>query len=193
MSELTRYLSNILSSVLLVLPVEIKDYIYFDVLSHASNNILTLILNDSIPSIYPQAVHSLDLDVRHLSTFITSLSPALTSAGSAATRPLWQTIEELSQTVALMASGDPDSFYDIEQRGKRYGAVDAQNGAVLLEKVERGKDEAKERELAEIAALGGAGGAGARESAGSMRLKATDRFGSVMRGLRSAGQGREFA
>lgn len=40
MTELTRYLSNIMSSVLLGLPVEIKDQIYFDALSHAATNIL---------------------------------------------------------------------------------------------------------------------------------------------------------
>ena len=40
MTELTRYLSSIMSSVLLGLPVEIKDMIYFDALRHAASNIL---------------------------------------------------------------------------------------------------------------------------------------------------------
>ena len=40
MVELTRYLSNIMNSVLLGLPIEIKDMIYFDALSHAASNIL---------------------------------------------------------------------------------------------------------------------------------------------------------
>jgi hypothetical protein len=40
MQELTRYLSNIMSSVLLALPTEIKEFIYFDALSHASSAIL---------------------------------------------------------------------------------------------------------------------------------------------------------
>jgi len=191
MTELTRYLSNIMTSVLLGLPAEIKDLVYFDILRHASANILALALDPSVPSISPPSLHSLDLDVRHLAAFIATLPPALTNA----VRPLWRTIEELSQTVALMASGDPDSFFDIEQRGKRYGDVDAQNGAVLLEKVDRGKEEAKERELLEVAPLSAGSGAGgsARESAGSMRVKATDRFGSVMRGLRNAGQGQGAA
>ena len=37
---LTRYLSNIMTSVLLGLPTEIKELIYFDALSHAANMIL---------------------------------------------------------------------------------------------------------------------------------------------------------
>lgn len=40
MQELTRYLSNIMNSVLLGLPTEIKEFIYFDALSHASTAIL---------------------------------------------------------------------------------------------------------------------------------------------------------
>lgn len=40
MQELTRYLSNIMGSVLLGLPTEIKELIYFDALSHAATMIL---------------------------------------------------------------------------------------------------------------------------------------------------------
>jgi hypothetical protein len=40
MQELTRYLKNIMSSVLLALPTDIKEFIYFDALSHASAAIL---------------------------------------------------------------------------------------------------------------------------------------------------------
>ena len=40
MSTLTTYLSNIMNSVLLGLPTEIKELIYFDALSHAATMIL---------------------------------------------------------------------------------------------------------------------------------------------------------
>lgn len=40
MQQLTRYLSDIMNSVLLALPTEIKEFIYFDALSHASTAIL---------------------------------------------------------------------------------------------------------------------------------------------------------
>ena len=40
MQTLTRYLSNIMNSTLLGLPREIKELIYFDALSHASDKIL---------------------------------------------------------------------------------------------------------------------------------------------------------
>jgi hypothetical protein len=40
MQELTRYLKNIMNSVLLALPTDIKEFIYFDALSHASSAIL---------------------------------------------------------------------------------------------------------------------------------------------------------
>lgn len=43
MQTLTRYLSNIMNSVLLGLPTEIKELIYFDALSHAATMILVYI------------------------------------------------------------------------------------------------------------------------------------------------------
>jgi hypothetical protein len=48
MQELTRYLSDVMSSVLLGLPVQIKELIYFDALAHISNAILALPLDPSI-------------------------------------------------------------------------------------------------------------------------------------------------
>lgn len=44
MQTLTRYLSNIMNSVLLGLPTEIKELIYFDALSHAATMILVRFL-----------------------------------------------------------------------------------------------------------------------------------------------------
>ena len=44
MQTLTRYLSNIMNSVLLGLPAEIKELIYFDALSHAATMILVSLL-----------------------------------------------------------------------------------------------------------------------------------------------------
>ena len=46
MQTLTRYLSNIMNSVLLGLPTEIKELIYFDALSHAATMILVSPLSD---------------------------------------------------------------------------------------------------------------------------------------------------
>ena len=40
MQTLTQYLSNIMNTVLLGLPTEIKELIYFDALSHAATKIL---------------------------------------------------------------------------------------------------------------------------------------------------------
>jgi hypothetical protein len=45
MQELTRYLSVNMNSVLLGLPTEIKELIYFDALSHAANMILVSTLS----------------------------------------------------------------------------------------------------------------------------------------------------
>lgn len=47
MQTLTTYLSNIMGSVLLGLPTEIKELIYFDALSHAATMILVSALSNS--------------------------------------------------------------------------------------------------------------------------------------------------
>jgi len=43
MTELTAYLSNIMGSVLLGLPDQMKEIIYLDALIHASSNILVTV------------------------------------------------------------------------------------------------------------------------------------------------------
>lgn len=53
MQELTRYLSNIMNSVLLGLPTEIKELIYFDALSHAANMILVRFASPGLPLCSP--------------------------------------------------------------------------------------------------------------------------------------------
>lgn len=134
MSELTRYLANIMTSVLLGLPVKIKELIYFDALSHISSSILRLPLDETITRISPQAVRAYELDVDHLVDFVTSLGDRSLLAG----------LEELRQTKDLMvASADPigraeEEFFDAERSRRRFAKVDRASGAELLEKISQG-------------------------------------------------------
>lgn len=128
MLELTRYLSNIMSSVLLALPTDVKEFIYFDALSHASTAILALTLDDNVKRITPPAVASLALDTQYLERFVESLGNPI----------LMENLDELTQTVALMGTEDSLEFYDISQRNKKYGKVDQLKGAILLEKCQEG-------------------------------------------------------
>lgn len=175
MTELTRYLSNIMNSVLLGLPTEIKDLIYFDALSHAANNILQLPLDPSVVAISPPALHLLALDVNHLSTFVSSLASAEAGTGTANhSTNLRRTVDELDQTIALMTSDNSDEFFDINQRNRKYAAVNAQNGPVLLDKVDRGRAINADSVM--------------NDSAAALRTNASDRFGNVMRGFRTRNQ-----
>ncbi|KAJ8108534.1 hypothetical protein OPT61_g8103 [Boeremia exigua] len=128
MLELTRYLSNIMSSVLLALPTDVKEFIYFDALSHASTAILDLTLDESVKRVTPPAVASLALDTQYLVQFVESLGNPI----------LMENLDELTQTVALMGTDDSLEFYDISQRNKKYGKVDQLKGAILLEKCQEG-------------------------------------------------------
>jgi len=185
MTELTAYLSNIMGSVLLGLPDEMKEVIYLDALIHAASHILVssvsffpqtsltlllqaLPLDPAVTTISPTALHTLDLDVQHLTSYISSISlasptattaptarpfsmafaastttssaPTSSAANTARAAKLQSTLLELKQTLALMLSSDPLEFYDSSQRNNKYGSVNPQNGAELLEKVERGRE-----------------------------------------------------
>ncbi|KAH8821589.1 exocyst complex subunit Sec15-like-domain-containing protein [Xylogone sp. PMI_703] len=126
MQTLTRYLSNIMNSTLLGLPREIKELIYFDALSHAANMILALPLSPEVKKINPHGVAALAKDVAYLAEFVDSLENAPI---------LRENLDELQQTVHLMQTDNPDEFYDIATRNKKYGRVDALNGPRILEKL----------------------------------------------------------
>ncbi|KAI9836680.1 MAG: hypothetical protein M1819_001316 [Sarea resinae] len=126
MQTLTRYLSNIMNSVLLGLPTEIKELIYFDALSHAATMILSLPLSPDVKKINPHGVAALSKDVQYLADFVDSLGVPI----------LRENLDELQQTVHLLQAENSDEYYDISTRNKKYGRVDAMNGPLLLEKYE---------------------------------------------------------
>ena len=129
-----------MNTVLLGLPTEIKELIYFDALSHAATKILvklycasfmavankkqSLPLASDVKKINSNGVAALAKDVHYLSKFVHTLKNPI----------LEQNLEELQQTVALMQSENSDEYYDVLMRNKKYGRVDAMNGPVLLEK-----------------------------------------------------------
>ncbi|KAL8928029.1 MAG: hypothetical protein Q9208_002104 [Pyrenodesmia sp. 3 TL-2023] len=125
MQTLIRYLSNIMTTVLLGLPTEIKELIYFDALSHTATMILSLPLSPEVKNISPYGVAALAKDVQYLTEFVDTLDNPI----------LKENLDELQQTVALLQADTSDEFYDIATRNKKYGRVDAVNGPILLEKL----------------------------------------------------------
>jgi hypothetical protein len=126
MQTLTTYLSNIMNSTLLGLPREIKELIYFDALSHASNKLLALPLSPEVKHISPSAVAVFAKDVQYLTEFVGSLENGAM---------LRENLDELQQTVNLMQSDNHEEFFEISVRNKKYSRVDALNGPILLEKL----------------------------------------------------------
>jgi hypothetical protein len=124
MQELTQYLSVSMSSVLMGLPPEIKELVYFDSLSHTTRSILNLPLDENVQAITPSAVDLFAKDVDYLSSFVDELNNPV----------LRENIDELVQTVSLMQNQDQEGFFDRSIANKKYGRVDRNHGAVLLEK-----------------------------------------------------------
>ena len=166
MAELVRWLSNTMNSVLLGLPGEVKDHIYYDALMTASATLLELPLDPSVTLITPAALHQLELDVTHLANFVASLTPSTHTVKSFSTA-----IQPLVQSVALMLAGPEkaDEFYDVSQRNVKYSAVDPQMGPALLDKVDRGSE----------VGIAGAAGESAKAASVGERMKASERFAGV--------------
>jgi hypothetical protein len=148
MQELTRYLSNIMSSVLIGLPEKIKDQIYHESLGHIAAAILSLPLDSNIRQISSQAATAYSLDVSHLVGFVEALPKSAV---------LLEMLEELRQTTALMslaAEGNGEQFFDSSVSGLKFGKVDKIKGAELLEKVMVAPTEAEEAAGRQSSALG---------------------------------------
>lgn len=135
MQELTRYLSNIMSSVLLGLPLQIKELIYFDGLAHISNSLLALPLDQNLRRVTPQSVTAFRLDVEYLDDFVKGLESGVLTEGLDELR---QTTELMSVAVEQGQEKAEEEFFDVEKGRKRFGKVDKMRGAELLEKVAQG-------------------------------------------------------
>lgn len=130
MQELTQYLANTMSSVLLGLPEKIKQQIYFEALTHISSGLLALPLDESQPKISAQSVAQYKTDIEHLHDFVSSLPERA---------DLLPTLDELRQTtdlMALAAEGKGEEFFDSSKSSARFAKVDKIKGAELLEKVQ---------------------------------------------------------
>ena len=172
MLELTRYLSNIVSSVLLGLPEEIKELIYSSALSHISAALLALPLDPLVTRISSQAAAAYAMDVQHLVEFVGDLPEE--SEGSTV---LYEGLEGLRQTTDLMslaAEGKGEMFFDSSLSAKRFGRVDKLRGVELLEKVETRREQTPvSANSPAVANEERRGGGGAATTFGDFR----DRFG----------------
>jgi len=79
-----------------------------------------------VKKINPNGVAALAKDVEYLAEFVDSLENAPI---------LRENLDELQQTVYLMQTENPDEFFDISTRNKKFGRVDALNGPKILEKL----------------------------------------------------------
>ncbi|RMD41464.1 hypothetical protein DV735_g3672, partial [Chaetothyriales sp. CBS 134920] len=123
---LTTYLTNITSTVLLSLPASLKELMLFNAISHTASSVLALPLSPDVAKISPFAVQQLSLDVEHFTEYVRTLPNHMI---------LLESLDELTQTISLLGSSQPEEFYDISLRNKKYGSVDPMKGPQLLEKL----------------------------------------------------------
>jgi hypothetical protein len=88
-------------------------------------------MSESVKMINKVAVQDLDTDVTYLQRFVEGLGDPT----------LLQVFEELGQTIDLLQNDNPDEFYDIGMRMKKYSNVNPLTGPVLLEKLNSGQEQ----------------------------------------------------
>lgn len=90
-----------------------------------ANKLKALPLSPDVKKINPNGVAALAKDVEYLVEFVDSLENAPI---------LRENLDELQQTINLMQTENPDEFFDVATRNKKFGRVDALNGPKILEK-----------------------------------------------------------
>ena len=98
----------------------------FNAISHTASSILSLPLSDTVDRITTTTIAQLNMDIGHFRSYVETLPNNFV---------LLESLDELIQTVALMSTDQPDEFYDISLRNKKYRNVDPLKGPMLLEKV----------------------------------------------------------
>ena len=90
-----------------------------------TNSTQALPQSPDVKKINPNGVAALAKDVDYLTKFVDSLENA----------PILQgLLDELQQTVNLMQTENPEEFFDVAIRNKKYGQVDVLEGPKILEK-----------------------------------------------------------
>ncbi|KAK5129521.1 hypothetical protein LTR08_003180 [Meristemomyces frigidus] len=134
MTELTRYLANIMSSVLVGLPEGVKDTLYFSALAFIGDALLRLPLDEGVVRITRQAARAWVMDAGHLVEFVQGLDE---EHGPERLLGGLEELRQMGDLMGLAVEGEGDVFFDSSVRGVRFGRVDKLKGAELLEKVER--------------------------------------------------------
>eukprot|EP00842_Homolaphlyctis_polyrhiza_P005162 jgi/Hompol1/5647/HPOL_002014-RA len=125
LTDLVEYLAMVVSSTLSSLPNATKAYIYFEAFDHLTTSLKNLLLRPQTKRITVAILHTLDVDVQYLQSFVRQLND--TNAGDAFT--------ELQQ---LINYGKSENYEDIlvqATRIKKYSRVDMNDVVTLLEKL----------------------------------------------------------
>ncbi|KAH9255040.1 hypothetical protein BASA81_006985 [Batrachochytrium salamandrivorans] len=125
LTDLVDYLTTVVSSTLALLPSATKAYVYFEAFDHLTSSLKGLLLDPKLKRVTIAMLHTLDIDVAYLETFIKKLND--TSAGDAFT--------ELRQ---LINYGKSESYEDIlvpAIRIKKFSRVDMNDAILILEKL----------------------------------------------------------
>lgn len=108
------YLSTVINSTLLNLPLAIRSFIYFEPLDHLATSLLDeMLLSKEIPRMSEAALADWDVDVQFLEEFVDSLQD----------NNIADMFLELRQTIDLMRAENVEEYLNPSVRNRKYSRV----------------------------------------------------------------------
>lgn len=125
--EMVTFLRTTIDSKLVNLPVQIKNFVYFDALDHLADELRRMILAPHVRRITDAAVSNFDHDVRFLENFILSLADPVLEGSD--------TLGEIRQSIRLLQAGEVHEYLDPAVRNRKYPRVKPAQAITLLERL----------------------------------------------------------
>lgn len=124
--EMIAFLRTTIDEKLVNLPVQIKNFVYFDALDHLADQLRQILLSPQTRKITDIAVSNFNEDITFLEKFILSLNDPVLEGSD--------TLGEIRQSINLLQSPDVAEYLDANTRNRKYNRIKPAQAIVLLEK-----------------------------------------------------------
>lgn len=126
-SEMVTFLRTTIDEKLVHLPVQIKNFVYFDALDHLADQLRQMILSPQVRKITDVAVTNFNQDIIYLEHFILSLNDPVLEGSD--------TLGEIRQSLNLLQTQDVSEYLDGQVRNRKYNRIKPAQAITLLEKL----------------------------------------------------------
>lgn len=125
--EMVTFLRTTIDEKLANLPLQIKNFVYFDALDHLADQLRQILLSPQIRKITEAAVANFNEDIAYLEKFILSLNDPVLEGSD--------TLGEIRQSINLLQASEVSEYLDNQTRNRKYNRIKTAQAITLLEKL----------------------------------------------------------